>query len=178
MGANPAEVPAGPQKGKRVLAAEEDLARKLLASFDAGQLKEVIIADKAPDEIVTGNDRKAMLEKQEGLKYQLMNQEQQQLLQNLVQNYLDNMEPSAAKEQTARIAAEGWDNVYFAWAGETEKGPGKAHYYRVHGPSLLIEYDNIQTNANHIHAVWRDLKNDFGEDLLKDHHVNHHNGNN
>lgn len=174
MGANPAEVPSGVQKGKRVLAAEEDLARDLLASFNEDQLKQVIIADQAPEEIVTGMERKAMMETQEGLFYADMSSQQQQLLHKLVQNYLDNMEASVASAQSERIEAEGWENISFAWAGETEKAPGNAHYYRIHGPSLLIEYDNIQNNANHIHAVWRDLKNDFGEDLLKNHHVHQH----
>lgn len=174
MGANPAEVPSGPHKGKRVLSAEEDLARDLLAAFDGEQLQQVIIAEKAPEEIVTGMDRKAMMAKQEGLMFGDMNQNQQKLLKKLIQNYLDNMEPSLAKEQLSRIKADGWENISFAWAGETERGPGKAHYYRIHGPSILLEYDNIQNNANHIHAVWRDLRNDFGEDLLKQHHQNKH----
>ncbi len=174
MGANPAEVPQGQHKGKRVLSAEEDLARDLLASFSEDQLTQVIIADQAPEEIVTGMERKAMMEKQEGLYYKEMTKQQQQLLHKLVDNYLDNMESAVAAEQLSRIETEGWENITFAWAGETERGPGKAHYYRVHGPSLLIEYDNIQNNANHIHAVWRDLKNDFGEDLLKNHHEHQH----
>ena len=174
MGANPAEVPSGPQKGKRVLSAEEDLARELLASFDGSQLEQVIIADKAPKEIVTGMDRKAMMAKQEGLMYRDMSSNQQKLLHNLIRIYLDNMESSLAKDQLSRIEADGWDNISFAWAGETERGPGKAHYYRIHGPSILVEYDNIQNNANHIHTVWRDLKNDFGEDLLKNHHQHQH----
>ena len=174
MGANPAEVPKGPEKGKRVLAAEEDMARALLKTFTAEQLKTVMIADKAPDEIVTGMDRKAMMGEQEGLPYKEMNKQQQQQLKDLVQLYLNNMERSIAKEQQGQIEADGWENIYFAWAGEMERGPGKAHYYRIHGPSLLIEYDNIQNNANHIHAVWRDSKNDFGEDLLKNHHQHQH----
>jgi len=174
MGANPAEVPSGPHKGKRVLAAEEDRARELLAAFDQQQLETVLIADQAPEEIVTGMDRKAMMGEQEGLSYGDMSHSQQQLLRKLVQLYLDNMESSVASEQLKQIEAESWDNIYFAWAGETERGTGKAHYYRVHGPSLLIEYDNIQNNANHIHTVWRDLKNDFGEDLLKKHHDHQH----
>ncbi len=174
MGANPAEVPSGPQKGKRVLSEEEDLARDLLASFAEDQLKKVIIADQAPEEIVTGMDRKAMMGKQEGLFFKDMDSNQQQLLRNLIQLYLDNMESSIAKEQLAKIKADGWDNISFAWSGETERGPGKAHYYRIHGPSMLVEYDNIQNNANHIHTVWRDLKNDFGEDLLKQHHQQKH----
>lgn len=175
MGANPAEVPSGPQKGKRVLAEEEDRARTLLAAFDSEQMKEVLIADLAPRDIVTGNSRKVMLERREGLPYARMTDVQQQYLRDLVEVYLSNMEPVIAAEQRRKIEAEGWENLYFAWAGETKKGPGKAHYYRVHGPGLLIEYDNVQTNANHIHTVWRDLTNDWGEDLLRKHHEEKHN---
>ena len=174
LGANPAEAPSGPHKGKRVLAQEEDLARQLLAAFDESQLKEVIIADKAPKDIVTGVQRKVMMENQEGLAYAEMTSDQQKKLRALIQVYLDNMEPSIAAEQLQKIEQHGLDKLYFAWAGATEKGPGKAHYYRIHGPSVLIEYDNIQNNANHIHSVWRDLKNDFGEDLLRRHHEEKH----
>jgi hypothetical protein len=70
-----------------------------------------------------------------------------------------------------KINQAGLDKVYFAWAGGIE--PGVAHYYRVHGPTFLIEYDNIQNNANHVHAVWRDLANDFGDDILKRHYEDH-----
>ena len=174
MGANPAEVPSGPQKGKRILAEEEDRARQLLAAFDTAQLSKVLIADRAPRDIVTGNKRKAMMENQEGLPFTEMTSTQQQLLRGLIQVYLGNMEATIAAQQLKKLEEQGWDNLYFAWAGETEKGPDKAHYYRIHGPSLLIEYDNIQTNANHIHTVWRDLTNDFGEDLLKKHHEEKH----
>lgn len=174
MGANPAEVPAGPQKGKRILAQEEDRARQLLAAFDDAQLDKILIMDKAPGDIVTGNDRKAIIEKKEGLPYTEMTADQQRLLRDLVEVYLGNMEAAIAAEQRRKIEAEGWEHIYFAWAGATEKGPGKAHYYRIHGPSLLIEYDNIQNNANHIHAVWRDLTNDWGEDLLRKHHEEKH----
>ena len=174
MGSNPAEVPLGPHKGKRVLAEEEDVARKLLESFKADQLKQVVIAAEAPKDIITGVDSKAIIEKQEGLQYDQMNEQQKQFLKDLVHVYLDNMEDGIAREQLKKVENEGWDNVYFAWAGKSERGIGNAHYYRVHGPSMLIEYDNIQNNANHIHAVWRDLSNDFGEDLLRQHYETKH----
>ncbi len=175
FGANPAEVPSGPQKGKRILRQEEDRARQLLASFDDKQLQKVLIADQAPGDIVTGNKRKAILEKREGLPYSAMTQAQQALLRDLVQVYLNNMESSLAARQLKKIEDQGWEGLYFAWAGETERGPGKAHYYRIHGPTLLIEYDNTQTNANHIHTVWRDLTgDDFGEDLLRKHYEEKH----
>ena len=62
----------------------------------------------------------------------------------------------------------GLERLHFAWAGPIE--PGHAHYYRVHGPTLLIEFDNTQNDANHIHSVWHDPRNDFGADLLRAHY--------
>jgi hypothetical protein len=57
--------------------------------------------------------------------------------------------------------------VTFAWSGSEE--PGRGHYYAVRGPTFVIEYDNTQDGANHVHAVWRELANDWGEDLLARH---------
>ena len=73
-----------------------------------------------------------------------------------------------AEKDRARIRQAGWEKVHFAWAGGLEKGQG--HYYRVQGPTFLLEYDNTQNNNNHIHCVWRDFENDFGEDLLRRHY--------
>jgi hypothetical protein len=67
----------------------------------------------------------------------------------------------------AKIAAAGIGNVSFAWAGGVERG--QKHYYRVQGPTFLIEYDNTQNDGNHIHSVWRDFNGDFGRDLLREH---------
>jgi hypothetical protein len=66
-----------------------------------------------------------------------------------------------------RMKKAGVDNVAFAWAGEIERG--RKHYYRVQGPTFLIEYDNTQNDGNHIHSVWRDFNGDFGQDLLREH---------
>ena len=70
-----------------------------------------------------------------------------------------------------RIDSAGFDNLRFAWAGSD--AVGRAHYYRIHGPTVLVEYDNTQNDANHIHSVWRDLQNDFGGDLLRQHYARH-----
>ena len=64
------------------------------------------------------------------------------------------------------------ENIVFAWAGGLEKG--EPHYYRVQGPTFLLEYANTQNNANHVHAVWRDFEGDFGRDLLKEHYQAYH----
>lgn len=72
------------------------------------------------------------------------------------------------------IEDAGLNNLRFAWAGVTSQGPGKPHYYRIQGPTVIIEYDNTQNNANHVHTVVRDLKRDFGGDELLEHHKNGH----
>jgi hypothetical protein len=86
----------------------------------------------------------------------------------LVMEYVGNMEASIADAQLAKIRQAGIGELHFAWAGSTE--PGEGHYYRIHGPTVLIEYDNTQNGANHIHSTWRDLTDDFGEDLLRRHY--------
>lgn len=168
MGSNPSKVLSGPYAGLRVLHEEIDVARALMATLTTEQQSKTIIADKAPRDIITGNDREAVMESFEGLSYAEMNESQQQLLMSLIKVYAGNVQTSIALEQLDRIEEAGYENLYFAWAGSLTEGKG--HYYRIHGPTLLIEYDNTQTQANHIHTVWRDLSNDFGRDLLHDHY--------
>ena len=85
----------------------------------------------------------------------------------VVDVYTSAMADDIAAERMAKIKKAGLDKIAFAWAGETERG--KKHYYRVQGPTFLIEYNNTQNNGNHIHSVWRDFNGDFGRDLLKEH---------
>jgi hypothetical protein len=108
----------------------------------------------------------------EGIGYGKLNGAQQELLKSLVAEYANRVRPDVAKGDLDKIAKAGWDKVAFAWAGGLNKGDG--HYYRVQGPTFLLEYDNTQNNANHVHAVWRDFTNDFGEDLLKRHYEQAH----
>jgi hypothetical protein len=86
----------------------------------------------------------------------------------LVDEYVARNRAEVAKDDWAKIEKAGWDRTSFAWAGGLDRGQG--HYYRVQGPTFLLEYDNTQNNANHIHAVWRDFENDFGDDLLRQHY--------
>jgi hypothetical protein len=168
IGANPARVASGPHAGWRLLGAEEDLARALVRSLSAEQRATAVIAEDAPGDIITGRDREAVLERTEGLAASAMTGEQRQLFLRLLAEYVDNVEPGIAAARRARIDAAGIDRLHFAWAGSLE--PGERHYYRIHGPTLLVEYDNTQNAANHIHSVFRDLENDFGEDLLRTHY--------
>ncbi len=168
MGTNPAEVRSGPQRGLRILAAEEDLARQLLNSLTEPQRQTAIIANQAPSDIITGNSRRAKALEPVGLTAAQMTREQTILLEQLVSEYVGRYRKELASSDLAKIKQAGWDKVQFAWAGGAERGKG--HYYRVQGPTFLLEYDNTQNDANHIHSVWRDFENDFGDDLLRRHY--------
>ena len=168
MGASPHEVPSGHLEGFRVLGAEEDLARSLLSLLGETQLRQAVIAGEAPRDIITGSDREVRLQGFEGLPASEMTDLQLEMLHELIEQYIYNMKREDVHHQLERIRNAGMEKVHFAWAGGTE--PGEGHYFRVHGPTLLIEYDNTQNNANHVHTVWRDLENDFGADLLREHY--------
>jgi hypothetical protein len=172
FGANPAEVRDGPRKGLRALAKEEDLARDLLTALDAAQRKVAIVDPKAPADILTAADRKAALTGQpSGLSAAKMTAKQRQLLQELLEEYAHNLPDPLAQARLVQIKKAG-TNLHFAWAGVAEKGG--PHYYRVQAPAFLIEYDNTQNGANHIHSVWRDFEGDFGLDVLKAHYDSSH----
>jgi hypothetical protein len=129
-----------------------------------------IFAEKAPADIITGADRKARLLEPKGIALSKLNDRQQRLLIGLIAEYINRAHPEVAERELNQIRME--EGIHFAWAGPLE--PGAGHYYRIQGPSFLIEYDNTQNNANHVHAVWRDLKDDFGEDFLRKHYDESH----
>jgi hypothetical protein len=167
VGANPARVLSGPQTGYRLLAAEEDLGRELVSSLSGEHRKIAVINETAPGEIVTGNDPKVRPLELEGLAAADMSEAEQQALRRLVGLYLGRLAPEYAKDAQARLERAGFGKVHFAWAGGLDSG--QKHYYRVHGPTLLNEYDITQNDANHIHSVYRDLDYDFGGDALRRH---------
>jgi hypothetical protein len=176
LGSNPAEVRHGPQKGRRVLAAEEDLARALLGSLTETQRTQAVISPRAPADILSSNLRRATPQEERGLAHAGMTPEQRGLLLALIDEYAGTQPQAVARARLDRLRAAGLENVRFAWMGGLERG--KRHYYRVQGPTFLIEYDNTQNGANHIHTVWRDFDGDFGVDLLSEHYRNspHHQG--
>lgn len=172
FGTNPAEVRQGPRKGMRVLAKEDDLGRDLLKSLTADQKKTAIVDGKAYPDILTTVKRSAALQGQpSGLSASKMNAKQRELLSALLNEYVYNVPEDMAQARQDLIKKAG-NNLHFAWAGVEEKGG--PHYYRVQGPDFLIEYDNTQNEANHVHSIWRDLKGDFGEDILKAHYLESH----
>jgi len=167
FGSNPAEVREGPKKGTRILAAEEDAARALLAALDASQRTKAIINTDAPNDMLTMANVNITPLSPTGLSYDAMNASQRDLLMKLIDVYTGFMAADIAAERAARFKKAGLEKIGFAWAGSTEKGA--KHYYRIQGPTFLVEYDNTQNDGNHIHSVWRDFDGDFGRDLLREH---------
>jgi len=167
LGSNPAEVRDGPQKGTRVLGEEEDAARALVQALTPDQAKTAIVSAIAPSDILTMNRNDLAPLPEDGIQYSALQPRQQAMLVRLIEAYTSTMEPDVAAERMAVATRGGLDKVRFAWAGSTVRG--EKHYYRVQGPTFLIEFDNTQNDGNHVHSVWRDFGGDFGRDLLRDH---------
>lgn len=172
MGANPGRVPSGAKAGLRVLGESEDRGRKFLRSLSAEQQKQAIISSRAIYEIETGQTSLVEPLDDEGIPYPALDETQQRSLVFLVRHYLDRHEHEISEAARQRIEDHGWDNLVFAWAGPTEVGEG--HYYRIQGPTFVIEYANTQNDANHHHTVFRDFANDFGRDVLREHYRHSH----
>jgi hypothetical protein len=170
FGANPAKVRSGPQSGRRVLAEEEDRARALFKSLSPDQQRTALLETRAPREIFNVPGR--IKTQPQGLARGQMSAAQQGAFDALIKEYLYRCRTDAADAAWQRLESAGLDAVHFAWAGSVE--PGEPHYYRVQGPTFVLEYDNTQNGANHVHSLWRDTTTDFGGDPLGDHvHTSH-----
>ncbi len=174
MGTNPGIVPSGEHKGYQIQKGEANLAFELLNSFDADQEKKAIYSTTAPYEMITENSKKVGYLKDEGIAFSELNSDQQKLLMKIITTYVANYPIGFADEFMKKIEKAGLDKIKFAWSGDKVYG-GKGHYYRIQNDVLLIEYDNVQNQANHLHTVVRDLTNDFGEDILRNHYLKEHN---
>ena len=142
-----------------------------MLALNAKQQEKALISKEAYPEIVTGTESEAQLAQSEGLSYKDMTTKQQSDLAALIKLHINIMKPDIAEEKWKKMKEEGLENFFFAWAGGLERN--QKNYYRIHGPTTIIEYDNAQNNGNHAHIVWRDTENDFGRDLLKIHHLEH-----
>jgi hypothetical protein len=166
FGSNPGEVMQGDRKGLRVLGTEEDLGRTLVKSLTEEQRKTAVILAEAPKEIFNDPKRPDPT-KPEGIPASKLTAEQQATLVKLIKEYLFRVRTDVAAEEFAKIEKAGLGDSYFAWAGGLERG--QPHYYRVQNTAFVLEYDNTQNNANHVHSIWREFGGDFGADLLKQH---------
>ena len=172
FGANPAEVRKGPKKGLRILDEREDLGFELMKSLDQGQTSKAVIYGEAPYDILTYNASRVSLPPEEGLPASKMNDTQKDILRNLINVYVNQVRTDMAQEKLQRLEVAGFDGLHWAWGGPMEEG--KAHYYRIHGGNFVVEFDNRQNGANHIHSVWRDVENDFANDVLREHLLLYH----
>lgn len=173
FGANPAEVRHGPDAGLRTLPEEEERARKLLRRLAPERKHRAIVSTVAPRDILTDAHRlvdPAVVPL--GLRFDAMSSDEREGLLALVRLYVGRTNDETATAGWQRIESAGLEQIMFAWAGS--EVPGKGHYYAIHGPTFLIEYDNTQDGANHIHSVWRDFDGDWGEDLLARHYRESH----
>jgi hypothetical protein len=174
LGADPAEVRSGNDIGWYILGEEDRRGRALFDSLDDRQRARALLSTNAPRDVITGPGRADQLKEIQGLPVSQMSPGQQRLLMRLLGEYLHNLEDDTARAQLERVQAAGLEQIHFSWAGlET----GKPYYYRLHGPKLLIEFDNSYPPGqdtgpiNHIHTVWRDTERDYGEDLLRKHYA-------
>lgn len=173
FGSDPAVVEATQYAGLRPLSKEEDYGFWLINAMDDRQKAQATLSEKVPGDIITSPDRPQWLEEFKGIKGSELNEGQQKILHYLIEEYIGNLDHEKAEEYLAKLHLRGMGEVYFAWIGSYE--PMKAHYYVIHSPDFLIEYDNVGflDNANHIHTIWREKGNDFGEDVLKNHRMAH-----
>ena len=173
FGANPAEVRHGAAVGQRILAEEEDLARALLASLEPAHKAVAVVGPASPGDILTRNERIADPGAiPRGIRFALLGGEQRAQMVTLIRHYCGRAAHDLSDNAWARIEAAGLDALTFAWAGGEARG--EAHYYAITGPTFLIEYDNSQNDANHVHTVWRDLTNDWDLDVLAHHYAVEH----
>lgn len=166
MGANPAEVRTGPQAGLRVLGDEIDRARELMDAFSDEQRQQAVIDSQAPADVLTVPGASLDLGTPEGVAGGEMTDEQRALLEQMVQSFLKHLRTELAAEEIRQVEEAGYDEVHFAWAGSLT--PGEKHYFRIHGPTFVLEYDDAQ--GNHAHLVWHSTENDFGHDVLRRHY--------
>ena len=173
LGSDPAEIRSQLDSGWYVLTKEDSRGRELYESLNAGQKSRALLEGDTPADVIAGPGRADQLRTIRGLPASAMSLSQQRALTRLLNEYLDNLEPELAAAQKRRIDAADFDELHFSWAG-TETG--KPYYYRIHGPTILIEFDNNYPPGgqsgpvNHIHSVWRDTERDYGEGLLRKHY--------
>lgn len=170
LGTNPGEVREGRLKGLRALAEEEDIARTLVNSLLAAGKSGAVFSDKPPADILSAEKRSVTALEPVGISAADMSESQRTALFSLISQYTGRYRSEIAKADMAKIEKAGFDKILFAWSGGTKLG--EAYYYRIQGPTFLMECCNVQNQANHVHAAWRDFTGDFGRDILGEHYKN------
>jgi len=171
-GANPAIVPSGKRKGERTLSAEDDLGRDLIQSLREEQRAIAIFQQEAYPDIVTANASEVGPLKPVGIMLKDLDTSQQEILMQLLNVHLSSMPDDLAVMRMMQLWQEEFEEIRFGWAGGVESG--EPHYYRIQGKTFMVEFDNTQDDANHIHTVWRDFDGDFGRDMIREHYQRDH----
>jgi hypothetical protein len=174
LGANPEKVAGGAQAGLRVLASEEDLARGLARSLDAAQRAAGVRADEAPRDVILGPGRAASFLEPPGIAGADLRGEQRTILRRIAELYPGDLDAAVAGDAIDHVRKATDSELHFLWIGGLE--PGQPHYWRIQGAHFAIELDNVQGGADHVHTLWRDLDDDFGDDALRRHYEEHHSG--
>jgi hypothetical protein len=171
IGSDPSEVKSGKYAGWRVLSKEEDYGFLLINSLTEEQKSMAILKQAVPKDIITSPQGSQRITSYYGIPAAQFTELQKTYLKLLIEEYTHNFEHQKAHQLTEKIIKSGIEKIYFAWVGNLEND--KPHYYILHGPDFLIEYDNVgfQNDGNHIHAILREKGNDFGEDMLKNHYM-------
>lgn len=174
FGIYPAEIKSGQNKGRRIIKEEEDIGFELINMLTSKQKPKAVFQLKAFTDIVTTNAAQVGHLDSVGIVAKELTQQQKATLNKLIVAYLSSMPDQIKETRMKRIVSEDFNEIRFGWAGGFVAG--EPHYYRIQGKTFLIEFDNTQSNANHIHTVWRDFNGDFGTDLLREHYQNskHH----
>lgn len=171
VGTDPAEYLFSEYAGLRVLGQEEDLGLKLMTMLTDQQKKKALKSMEVPADIITSAESGKRLVENWGIKEAELNKEQKAILARIIREFVFNLEYEKAVSEYDKILKAGLDNIYFGWIGSLEEK--QAHYFVVNGPTFLIEFDNNggpRKEANHIHAIWREKGNEYGEDVLKAHY--------
>ncbi|MCW3115775.1 MAG: hypothetical protein JWR18_4171 [Segetibacter sp.] len=175
VGTDPAEYPILEYAGWRVLSKEEDFGLKLINALSAAQKKTATMSTAVPADIITAAESGKRYIDYWGIKGAALNKEQQEIMKGIIREFVFNLAYDKASEEYDKILKAGIQNVYFGWIGPYDET--KAHYYVLNGPTFLIEFDNNsgpRRSANHIHSIWREKGNEYGEDLLKKHYQAEH----
>lgn len=172
VGTDPAEYPILEYAGWRVLLKEEDYGLHFIKNLTPSQRMKAISKVEVPKDIITGAESGKRLIDYWGIKGSELSKSQKEILKKIIREFVFNLENDKAKKEYEKILKAGIENIYFGWVGEiAEKKP---HYYVINGPTFIIEFDNNsgpREVANHIHAIWREKGNEYGEDLLKQHYL-------
>jgi hypothetical protein len=166
IGSDPAEYRILEYAGWRILGQEDDLGLKLVNSFTPDMRKRATWDTVVPGDIITAAESGKRLINNWGVKVSEMNAAQQDLVARIIREYVFNFEWEKANEEYNKIMKAGLKDIYFGWIGPYTED--KSHYFMLNGPTFLIEMDN---RGNHIHTIWREKGNEYGEDVLKRHYM-------